>query len=170
LDKCHAKLLSKVDLHLSGATVCLTIDAWSNIKNNFVINYMAVSPTCSLFLESMLTGQQGHDHEFIARDIERVIVHHENTLFTDAVTDNTNANKKAWQLLKARFPSCYFQGWCSHNLHLFVNDVFGVTKTNKRGDTEPMYLDGYPFDDLHDFIKDYNDVVKSFHNHHVLKA
>jgi hypothetical protein len=27
LDKCHAELVSKVDLRLSGATVCLTTDA-----------------------------------------------------------------------------------------------------------------------------------------------
>jgi hypothetical protein len=69
---------------------------------------MAVSPACSLFLESMSTNQQGHDHEFIVRDIERVIVRHENTSFVGAITNNTNANKKAWQLLKVRFPSCYF--------------------------------------------------------------
>jgi hypothetical protein len=90
LDKCHAEVLSKVDLRLSGATVCLTTDAWSNIKNDFVINYMVVSPTCSLFFESMSTGQQGHDHKFIARDIERMIIHHENTSFADTVIDNAN--------------------------------------------------------------------------------
>jgi hypothetical protein len=81
---------------LSGATVCLTTDAWSNIKNNYVINYMAISPICSLFFESMSTGQQGHNHKFIVRDIERLIIRHENTSFVDDVIDNTNTNKKAW--------------------------------------------------------------------------
>jgi hypothetical protein len=57
LDKCHAELLSKVDLRLNGATVCLTTVAWSNIKNDYVINYMAVSLACSLFFESMSSGQ-----------------------------------------------------------------------------------------------------------------
>ncbi len=115
--------------------MCLTTDAWSNIKNNYVINYMAVSPTCNLFLESMSTGQQGHNHKFIVRDIECVIVRHKNTSFVDAVTDNTNANKKAWQLLKAKFLSCYFQQCCSHGMHLFIKDVFGAMKTKKHGDT-----------------------------------
>ncbi len=49
---------------------------------------------------------------------------------------------------------------------MFIKDVFRATKTKKRGDTEPMYPDGYPFDDLHDFIENCNDVVKFFHNHH----
>jgi hypothetical protein len=49
-----------------------------------------------LFFESMLIGQQRHDHKFIVRDIERIIICHENTSFVDAVTNNTNANKKAW--------------------------------------------------------------------------
>lgn len=65
---------------------------------------------------------------------------------------------------------CYFQGCCSHGLHLFVKDVFGATKTKKRGDTKPTYPDGYPFDDLHNFIEDCNDIVKFFHNHHAPKA
>jgi len=84
LNKCHAELLSKVDLCLSGATVCLTSDAWSNFKNDSVINYMVISLAYNLFFESMSTGQQGHDHKFIVCDIERVIIHHENTLFTSA--------------------------------------------------------------------------------------
>jgi hypothetical protein len=48
--------------------------------------------------------------------------------------------------------------------------MFGVTKTKKRGDIEPTYPDGYPFDDLYDFNEDFNDVVKFFHNHHSPKA
>ncbi len=72
--------------------------------------------------------------------------------------------------MKARFPLCYFQGCCSHNLHLFVKDVFEATKTKKRGDTEPTYPDNYLFNNLHDFIRDCNNVVKFFHNHHVPKA
>jgi hypothetical protein len=131
---------------------------------------MVISPACSLFLESMSTGQQGHDNKFIARDIECMIVRHENTLFADTVTNNTNTNKKAWQLLKARFPSCYFQGCYSHGVHLFVKDVFKTTKTKKRGNTKPMYPDIYLFDYLHDFIEDCNDVVKFFHNHHAPKV
>jgi hypothetical protein len=160
----------KVDERMKGATACLTTDAWSNIKNDSVVNYMAVSPACSLFLESVSTGQQGHDHKFIADDIARVIRRHEKTTFAGAVTDNTSTNKKAWKLLQEMFPSCYFQGCCSHGVHLLIKDVFGATKMKKRGSTEATYPFGYPFEVLHDFVDDCKDIVKFFHNHHVPKA
>ncbi|OAE21809.1 hypothetical protein AXG93_2550s1480 [Marchantia polymorpha subsp. ruderalis] len=43
----------------------------------------------------VLTGQQGHDNEFIANDVKRVFKTYESTTFVGAVTDNTSANKKA---------------------------------------------------------------------------
>jgi Protein of unknown function (DUF 659)/hAT family C-terminal dimerisation region len=170
LDKCHSGLLAKVDKRMSGATTCLTTDAWSNVSNDPIVNYMAVSPSCTLFLESVSTGQQGHDAEFIAKDIIRVIQGNDKTTFAGAVTDNTSANKKAWKILKETFPSSYFQGCCAHGLHLLVKDVFGATKTRKAGSDTPTYPDGYRFEALQVFVDGCKDVVKFFHNHHVPKA
>ncbi len=42
-----------------------------------------------------------------------------------------STNKKAWGLLQITFPSRYFLGCYSHGLHLFVKDMFAVTKTKK---------------------------------------
>jgi hypothetical protein len=53
---------------------------------------------------------------------------------------------------------------------LFVKDVFKAMKTKKCGDAEPMYLDDYSLDNLHNFIEDCNNVVNFFHNHHAPKA
>jgi len=86
------------------------------------------------------------------------------------VTDNTSTNKKAWGLLQITFPSRYFQGCCSHGLHLFVKDVFAATKTKKAGQVEATYPNQYPFELMLEFIACYKDVVKYFHNHHVAKA
>ena len=46
LNKCHQELQSKVNLHIKGATFCLTSDVWSNIKNYSILNYMVVSKDC----------------------------------------------------------------------------------------------------------------------------
>ena len=73
LDKCHQELQSKDNMHMKGATSCLTSDVWSNIKNGSIMSYMAVSKDCCLFLEFVSTRQQGHDHQFIARDISHII-------------------------------------------------------------------------------------------------
>ncbi len=64
LDVCYKKVNEQVKkvLLTDGQMVCITSDAWSNVTNDPVVNYMAVSPTKSLFLEAvhtdamMLTG------------------------------------------------------------------------------------------------------------------
>ena len=50
---------------MKNATKCLTTDGWLNINNEAVVNYMAVSPGCSLYLESVLTSKKRQDHKFI---------------------------------------------------------------------------------------------------------
>ena len=103
LGSCHAELLAKVDKRLSDSTMCLTTDGWTNIKNDSVINYMAVSPSYSLFLESVSNGHQAHDYQFIAGDIARVICRHDKTSFAGSVTDHTSTIKKAWKVLREKF-------------------------------------------------------------------
>ena len=108
LDKCHQQVLNKVKTCMKGSTCCLTIDGWSNVKNDPVVNYMAVSPECYFFLESVMTGLQQHNHKYIAEDIAHVIRKCKSTEFAGVVTDNTSTNKKASILLHDMFPSCYF--------------------------------------------------------------
>jgi hypothetical protein len=43
LNKCHQDLQSKVNVHMKSATTCLTSDVWSDIKNDSIMIYMAVS-------------------------------------------------------------------------------------------------------------------------------
>jgi Protein of unknown function (DUF 659) len=170
LDQCYAELLAKVNTRMLGAIMFLTTDAWTNIKNDSIVNYMAVAPDSCIFLESMSTGQQEHDHKFIADDIARVIRKYEKTAFAGAVTDNTSTNKKAWRIMQYMFPSSYFQGCTSHGLHHLVRDVFGATENKKVSQDLPTYPEGYPFKTLQEFVQDCKTVVKFFHNHHVPKA
>ncbi|KAH6564054.1 hypothetical protein BASA62_008129 [Batrachochytrium salamandrivorans] len=52
---------------------CLTSDAWSNIKNEPIVNYMLISDSSTFFLESVSTGEQSHDAKWIAQDMGRMI-------------------------------------------------------------------------------------------------
>jgi hypothetical protein len=161
LDVCHKDLLSKVTKYMTGSTACLITDGWSNVMNDPIVNYMTVSPDCSLFFESVATGEVGHSHTFIANDIARVILKNEHIQFAGAVTDNTAANKKAWLLLEERFPGCYFHGCCSHGIHLLVKDIFAATKTEKQGDLEASsFPTGYPFEEMQIFVAECRRVVK----------
>ena len=105
LDKCHQELQSKVNVHMKGATSCLTSDVWSKIKNDSIMIYMAVSKDCYLFLESLSTRQQGHAHQFIPGDISRIVHHYTSTMFAGTVTDNIFTNNEALKLLQEEFPS-----------------------------------------------------------------
>ncbi|KAH6577113.1 hypothetical protein BASA60_004192 [Batrachochytrium salamandrivorans] len=69
LDSCYAKVKSVVDNHIEEMKLnaCLTSDAWSNIKNEPIVNYMLISDSSTFFLESVSTGEQSHDAKWIAR-------------------------------------------------------------------------------------------------------
>ncbi|KAH6575946.1 hypothetical protein BASA62_001691 [Batrachochytrium salamandrivorans] len=66
---------SVVDNHIEEMKLnaCLTSDAWSNIKNEPIVNYMLISDSSTFFLESVSTGEQSHDAKWIAQDMGRVI-------------------------------------------------------------------------------------------------
>jgi hypothetical protein len=170
LTKCYKEVESKVEEQMSGGRFCLISDAWSNVKNDSIINYMAVSPENCFFLESVSTEDQSHNHEYISQDISRVIHHYKHATFAGVVTDNSSANKKAWTLLQKELPTCYFHGCCSHGLHLFVKDIFAATKTKKNGEDMATYPNGYPFEGLLEFIAKCKVVVKFFRDHHVPKV
>ena len=171
LQECYEEVKDKVDSLLSKPNqfISITSDAWSNIANESVVNYMAVCPSKSLFLESVNTEEQGHDAEWLAQDISRVIDGiGENVV--GAITDNTAANKKMWGILEEKYPANFFHGCVSHGLHLLVKDVFGAKKKEATRGGAPQFPDGYPFEELQLFSNDCKEVVTFFNNHHVMKA
>jgi Protein of unknown function (DUF 659) len=93
----------------NGNFVSLITDAWSNVKNEPVVNYMAVNPENSLFVEAVNTEEQGNDVNWNAQDLERVMELLQCNI-SGAITDNTSANKEAWKILKEKFPSQFFHG------------------------------------------------------------
>jgi hypothetical protein len=172
LDKCYMTMKKQIDTYLksSSSCVCIITDGWSNIRNEPIVNYMASSPAKTVFLESVATGTQGHTAEWISSDIERIITKFKDTTFAGAVTDNTSANKNAWKLLKDKYPTMFFHGCVSHGLNLMVKDIFAASKTKKAGQLEATYPDDYPFEEMLQLAADCKDLVKFFHNHHVMKT
>ncbi|XP_028413639.1 uncharacterized protein LOC114536488 [Dendronephthya gigantea] len=98
LDECYQRVkeeVNKVQLSADDLFVCITSDAWSNISNDPVVNYVAVCPTKSLLLEAVHTEEQSHDAEWLFTDLSRVVDSLGDNV-VGAVTDNTATNKKAW--------------------------------------------------------------------------
>ena len=168
LNGAHSQVKEKVDAWLArDLFACITSDAWSNIKNESVINYMLVSGDMSLFLKSNSTGEDSHTSEFLANDLSRVIKSTKGKI-AGAIMDNTSANKRAWTLLKTFHPEKFFQGCVAHGLHLLVKDILSATKT-KRNHVEAHYPYLYPFEYLITFTSECKKVVKFFHNHRAPK-
>lgn len=57
---------------LIGAIICLASDGWTNIKNLPVVNYMAINPDKSLFVESVSKDVK-HTAAWLSDDAARVI-------------------------------------------------------------------------------------------------
>ncbi len=143
-------------------TWCLVSDAWTNVKGESIINYIAVEPKHAIFLESKTTGTTGHSAVFIAEDIQRVIEKIP-CVVAGVVTDNTSANKKAWSILQQKYRNKYFYGCASHALHLMVKDIFQPGKKIMR-DTS------YPFEYLRTFTTSCKNVVNFFTNSCIMRA
>jgi len=61
-------------------------------------------------------------------------------------------------------------GCVSHGLNLMVKDIFAASKTKNAGQLEATYPDDYPFEEMIQLAIDCKDLVKFFHNHHVMKT
>lgn len=165
LEECYQKVKTDVkkQLSISNQFICITSDAWSSVLNEPIVNYMAVCPTQSLFLEAVHTEEQSHDAEWIAADLVRVMDSLGDNVI-GAITDNTATNKKAWKALEENYPHRFFHGCVSHGLNLLVKDIFSAKKPSGE------YPDGYPFEDLLLFTINCKEVVSFYHNHHVQRA
>jgi hypothetical protein len=106
LDQWYDEVKSKVDALMKNSTAYLITDGWTNVKNDPVVTYMATSPDCCLFLESVKTGKKGNNADWISGHLSRVLMAYHSTAFAGALTDNTATNKKAWQMLQNRFTAC----------------------------------------------------------------
>jgi Protein of unknown function (DUF 659) len=74
LEKCFHEVKGKVNKYMdSSPYLSITSDGWSNIKNEPIVNYMAVSASATLYLESVSTREMAHDAKFISEDIARVM-------------------------------------------------------------------------------------------------
>ena len=109
LTSCYQKVKKTVDaiIQINGNFVSLITDAWSNVKNEPVVNCMAVNSLNSLLLDAVNMEEQGHNANRIAQILEGVMDSLQCNI-SGAVTDNTFTNKKAWKILEKKIPKSIF--------------------------------------------------------------
>ena len=97
-------------------------------ENELVVNYMAVNPENSLFVEAVNTEEHGHDANLIAQELKRVMELLQCNV-SGAITDIMSENKYAWKILKEKPPSQCIHGCISHGFHLLIKDKSSATTT-----------------------------------------
>lgn len=184
LDRCYEKMHKQVWSYLTANStrVCLKCDAWSsgNLYNtatgdpdDVYVTYMAVNADKRFFLESEKVHSDDNDEGggsgdgggqynalLIAQDIKRVMAPIVNSV-SGIVTGSTEHHARAWELLKAEYPTKFFYGCISHALHLAIRDVFGPEKRlehDPRRVTPQLPLD-FPFQDLVDLTSSCNELL-----------
>ena len=81
-------------------SVGLMCDGWSNIRNEYIINFVVSQPK-PMFWKSFHTDLQSHKEEYIAIEILKVIEELESEcgkMVFVVVTDNASNMKNAWRL------------------------------------------------------------------------
>ena len=148
-------------MHVYHQYVSVTSDAWSRVLNEPIINYTAVQPSFSLFLEAVYTEEKSHDAEWLTKDLIRVMDCLGQNL-VGAITGNTFTNKKVWKEMEQKYSDRFFHCCVSHGLHLLVKDIFAATKKQSVGGAPAQYPMGYCFEDLLLFVVDCKEVVSFF--------
>ena len=126
-------------------------DGWSNTRNEPIINFFVSQPK-TIFWKSFHTDLQSHTGEYIATEILEVIEKLESEcgkMVFGVVTDNARNMKKAWRLIKEKYPTINCYGCAAHGLNLIFCDMI-KPETCKN------------------IIKRAKDVIKEFRHKHML--
>ncbi|KAL4129762.1 hypothetical protein PRIC2_005769 [Phytophthora ramorum] len=172
--RCHDKMHKQVWGYLttSSARVCLKRDAWSNLNlyrtNNpeeLYVTYMAVNSEKRFFLESeKAAGDEAqYNSIMIAQDIKRMMGPIVNSV-SGVVTGSTEYHSRAWDMLKAEYPTKFFYGCICHALHLAIMDIFGPEKSveNDPRRMAPQLPMDFPFQDLVELTTNCNELLAFF--------
>ncbi|CAL1360388.1 unnamed protein product [Linum trigynum] len=119
---------SKVDRALTGIRdqwplfgVSIVSDGWSNVKNESLINVLAVSGGRAVFLEGVDCSGDEKTGLYIAgillKAIEQVGIYN----VVQVLTDNASACKRAGEIIMDRHPHILWSGCLAHTLSLLIN-------------------------------------------------
>ncbi|ETN16669.1 hypothetical protein PPTG_05827 [Phytophthora nicotianae INRA-310] len=169
--RCFEKMHKQVwgYLSTSPARVCLKRDAWSNLNlyhtNNpeeTYVTYMAVNNEKRFFLESEKAAgdESQYNSIMIAQDLKRMMQPIVSNV-SGVVTGSTEYHSRAWDMLKAEYPTKFFYGCICHALHLAIMDIFGPEKSldNDPRRLTPQVPMDFPFQDLVELTNNCNELL-----------
>lgn len=110
----------------SASFINIVTDAWSNLRNQSVTNFVALTPDSPVFFKAVHNKVEKKDANYVAQQIATEVQSFEHPeRICGIISDNASVMKKAFALLQGEFPHIVFVGCHCHGINLFFNDVFG---------------------------------------------
>lgn len=151
LDNAFDRMQSIVDEKIKQASVlCLQTDAWSNIRNDSISNYLINTPD-PVFFKTVHTKENRHTSSFLAEEIIKVMNENDAEKFLGLVTDDGANIKQARKLVSEKFNWIVEYGCICHALNLLIEDILKLQSV--------------------DILKNQvTNIIKTIKNSHVLHA
>ena len=157
LTKSYVKTEDALSHFLATGVIKLTLgfDSWTDVNQNSIINFVALSSEACYLVSSIDTGVIPHSAENLANYAEQIIRRYPES-YVGAITDNTSTNKAMWNLLNQRFPDKFFYGCAAHVWHLLVKDLFVIPSSWENN------AENYPLKSFVDLQEICTEIVKTF--------
>ena len=124
LESHYARLQEKVEAEMDRArSICLTVDAWTNVRNESVVGFTATTPK-PCFLKAVFPGDAPHTADFYFGETSAMIQSVGRSKVTAIVTDNAVSMRAMWKRVESEFPGIICLGCAAHSLNLLLLDVF----------------------------------------------
>lgn len=128
LDDLHKKVVEESKEILSGETVTMSLDGWSNIHNESLICTSVITTSGDTFLTSTIdSSEHSHTAEYLCDVAKQSILDCKEKFAVDVrsfVTDNTgNVKKMREELAKSEDFDIIYYGCSAHILNLLAKDI-----------------------------------------------
>jgi len=131
LEKEFNRVEAEVSLNITKSmAIGLQCDGWSNRRNESIINFIVSTPK-PFFYKSLASNEEKHTGEYVAQQMEKILIEVGQDKFYGIVTDNATAMVKARDILHEKYPHIAIYSCAPHTLNLLVLDILKCKTASK---------------------------------------
>ncbi|XP_042490785.1 uncharacterized protein LOC122070656 [Macadamia integrifolia] len=110
--------------------VSVVSDGWTNLKNQPLMNFIAVSDGKAVFINVIDCSGDEKSSEFIANLLLEAIESVGTQKVFQVLTDNSSICRDAGKIIETRYPHIFWSGSMAHGLSLLMKDIVKSAKPN----------------------------------------
>ncbi|XP_034255548.1 uncharacterized protein LOC117653772 [Thrips palmi] len=100
----------------------IACDGYKNNNGDGLLNFVVLTPE-SVFYKTLELKDKREDSEFVAGELDKLIIELDPQKVVIIITDNVAYNVVAWEIIKAKYPHIETVGCSAHCLNLLMNDI-----------------------------------------------